>query len=93
VDSRRRHVERNQRAKEAGKYDGPFLTVDPDTWVVEYRRHEAVVRSYFAQRPEDLLAFRPADGAWEPLCEFLGHSVPEVPFPWENRDRASVPTE
>jgi hypothetical protein len=91
VDSRRRHVERNQRLKESGEYFGGFLTVDPDTWVLEYRRHEAVVREYFASRPGDLLCFRPADGDWEPLCEFLGRAVPEVPFPWENRDRLSVP--
>ena len=87
LDSRRRHVERNQQMKEAGEYDGPFLTVDLDTWAAEYRRHEAVVRAYFASRPGDLLAFRPADGDWEPLCAFLGHPVPDMPFPWENRAR------
>jgi hypothetical protein len=92
LDSRRRHVERNQQMKEAGKYDGPFLTVDPDTWRAEYQRHEAIVRSYFADRPADLLAFRPADGDWEQLCSFLGHPVPEEPFPWENRDRHRVTT-
>jgi len=88
LDSRRRHVERNQRMKEAGEYAGPFLTVDPDSWVEEYRRHEAIVRAYFAHRPADLLGFRPTDGKWEPLCEFLGRPVPDVPFPWENRDKA-----
>jgi hypothetical protein len=92
VDSRRRHVERNQRMKEAGEYDGPFLNVDPDTWTAEYRRHEAVVRAYFEKRPADLLAFRPVDGDWNPLCAFLGQPVPDAPFPWENRDRSSVPS-
>ena len=92
VDSRRRHVERNQRMKEAGTYDGPFLTVDPDTWTAEYVRHEAVVRAYFANRPADLLAYRPVDGDWEPLCRFLDHPVPDTPFPWENRDRQGVRT-
>jgi hypothetical protein len=92
VDSRRRHVERNQRMKDAGEYDGPFLTVDLDTWAVEYRRHEAVVRAYFADRPGDLLAFRPVDADWEPLCTFLDHPVPDTPFPWENRDRRAVPS-
>ena len=87
LDSRRRHVERNQRNKESGSYDGHFLTVDPETWVLEYRRHEAVVRAYFAQRPGDLLAFRPADSDWGPLCEFLDRPAPDVPFPWENQDR------
>jgi hypothetical protein len=87
LDSRRRHVERNRQMKDAGEYDGEFLTVDLDTWAIEYRRHEAVVRTYFASRPEDLLAFRPADGDWEPLCAFLARPVPDVPFPWENRYR------
>jgi hypothetical protein len=87
LDSRRRHVERNQQMKAAGEYDGAFLTVDPDTWAIEYRRHEAVVRTYFAGRPADLLGFRPADGEWEPLCSFLGQPVPDVSFPWENRYR------
>jgi hypothetical protein len=93
LDSRRRHVERNQRAKESGDYDGAFLTVDLDTWAEEYRRQEAVVQTYFAGRPADLLAFRPADGEWEPLCEFLGRPVPGLPFPWENRDRAGKPSD
>jgi hypothetical protein len=87
LDSRRRHVERNQRMKEAGRYDGPFLTVDFDLWTAEYHRHEAVVRSYFEGRPDDVLAFQPTDGDWEPLCAFLGRPVPDAPFPWENRDR------
>ena len=92
LDSRRRHVERNQRLKETGEYDGPFIKVDVDWWTEEYQRHEAIVRTYFAGRPGDLLAFRPVDGDWEPLCAFLGHPVPEQPFPWENRDRPSVPS-
>jgi sulfotransferase family protein len=92
LDSRRRHVERNQRMKDSGNYDGAFLTVDIDTWVQEYRRHEAVVRDYFARRPADLLCFRPAESDWQPLCDFLGLPVPEQPFPWENRDRSNVPS-
>jgi hypothetical protein len=93
LDSRRRHVERNRRMKESGEYEGPFLTVDLDSWALEYRRHEAVVRAYFASRPADLLCFRPADSGWGPLCEFLGRPVPEQPFPWENRDLSNVPSE
>jgi hypothetical protein len=77
--------------KASGTYDGEFLTVDLDTWTEEYRRHEAVVRAYFAKRPGDLLVFRPTDAEWEPLCSFLGRPVPEEPFPWENRDRATAP--
>ena len=93
LDSRRRHVERNQRMKDAGQYDGEFVTVDLEAWAMEYQRHEAVVRAYFAQRPADLLCFRPADSDWEPLCDFLGRPAPAQPFPWENRDRSKMPAE
>jgi hypothetical protein len=93
LDSRKRHVERNQRMYESGEYEGPFLTVDLDSWALEYRRHEAVVRAYFASRPGDLLCFRPADSDWGPLCEFLGKPVPDVRFPWENQDRSVVSSE
>ena len=44
------------------------------------------MRSYFANRPEDLLVLDVTAGdGWEPLCQFLGMPVPERPFPWENR--------
>ena len=33
--------------------------------------------------PDRLLVFRVQDG-WEPLCEFLGHDVPDEPFPKTN---------
>ena len=86
IDSRRRHVEKNQQMKAAGKYDGDLLQVDIDAWVTEYRRHESVVGGYFVNRPGDLLVLDIAGGdGWEPLCEFLGHPVPDAPFPWKNR--------
>ena len=62
-----------------------LLEVDLEGWETEYRRHEAVVRGYFARRPGDLLVFNVAGGdGWGPLCEFLGHPVPEAAFPREN---------
>jgi hypothetical protein len=44
------------------------------------RRNQAVID---ALPPERLLVFSPADG-WEPLCAFLGVSVPAEPFPRVN---------
>lgn len=92
LDSRQRHVEKNQQMKAAGKYRGDLLEVDLDAWATEYRRHEVVVRAYFANRPDDLLVFDVAGGdGWEPLCEFLDKPVPETPFPWDNRYRGWAP--
>lgn len=49
-------------------------------------RHEREVRAYFRGRPDDLLELDLArDGRWEPLCGFLGHPVPDRPFPHANR--------
>jgi hypothetical protein len=88
LESRRRHVLRNQEMKAAGEYAGDLLDVDLDAWATEYRRHESVVRAYFADRPADLLVFSVTGGeGWEPLCEFLGRPIPEAPFPWANEFR------
>jgi Sulfotransferase domain len=87
LDSRRRHVERNQQMRAAGEYSED-VEVDIDGWATEHRRHEAVVRGYFANRPDNLLVLDITAGdGWEPLCAFLGRALPEAPFPHENRFR------
>lgn len=54
-----------------------------------YESHNAAVREWFADRPDDLLVldFAAGDG-WEPLCDFLGCEVPDAPFPHHNRTGA-----
>ena len=86
LDSRRRHVERNRRRRAEGTYRGRFLTIEPDAWAAEYRRHEARVHGYFAGR-EDLLVLDVARerDPWARLCGFLGRDVPDAPFPHANR--------
>jgi hypothetical protein len=88
LDSRRRHVEKNQVRKVHGAYDGRFLEVDLEGWEAEYREHHARVLDYFAGRPDDLLVIDITAGSgWQPLCAFLRRPVPDVPFPWLNRYR------
>ncbi|KAK4496983.1 hypothetical protein PRZ48_011432 [Zasmidium cellare] len=43
-----------------------------------YVRHNQLVRD--TVRPGQLLDYKLKDG-WEPLCQFLGKDVPDVPFP------------
>lgn len=51
----------------------------------KYREHYALVRKLV---PKDrLLEYRLGSG-WEPLCEFLGKPVPDVPFPNVNETAA-----
>ena len=54
LESRRRHVERNQVRKAAGEYDGVFLEVDLDGWRAEFDGHCAAVRAHFAGRTDYL---------------------------------------
>jgi len=51
----------------------------------KYREHYALVRR--VTPPGMLLEYRMGDG-WEPLCEFLGKQVPDVPFPRRNDEAA-----
>mmetsp|Transcript_7537 Transcript_7537/g.17718 ORF Transcript_7537/g.17718 Transcript_7537/m.17718 type:complete len:99 (-) Transcript_7537:51-347(-) len=46
-----------------------------------YRRHVEQVTSTIP--PSQLLIWDVKEG-WEPLCRFLGHPVPAVPFPHVN---------
>lgn len=91
LESRRRHVERNVARKAVGEYDGTFLTVDLEAWQVQFAEHDARVRAYFSDRPQDLLAMDITAGDdYRVLCPFLGLPEPAVPFPWRHRDsRAS----
>ena len=95
LDSRRRHVERNQQNKAAGTYPGvgSSLRIEVDAWRLEWEEHIGRVRSYFAGRPDDLLVIDVTAGdGYEKLAPFLGRPVPPTPFPRENVDgRHAVP--
>ncbi len=81
IDSRTRHVERNRSEAAAGRYSGTFLEIEPGRWTEEWHEHHARVERYFAGR-DDLLVLRITEGdGWAELCPFLGHDVPDLPFP------------
>lgn len=51
-----------------------------------YHQHLRNVAEYFHKRPHDLLILNICDGeGWEKLCPFLGKSIPNTPFPRDNR--------
>jgi len=85
VESRRRHVEANQRRQAEGSYTGGFLTVDEPAWRAEWSDHVDAVRSYFSGRDDFLEVDFGADARWGPLCQLLGVPQPSAPFPWANR--------
>ncbi|EMT74196.1 hypothetical protein FOC4_g10002676 [Fusarium odoratissimum] len=56
---------------------------------VIYDRHNDTVKELVP--PENLLLYKLGPG-WEPLCEFLGRDVPDVPFPRVNEGSALART-
>lgn len=57
-----------------------------EVYVARYERHNREVLEYFKDRPDDLLVMDiPEDADWGRLCAFLGHEVPDEPFPHANR--------
>ncbi|MEO0473493.1 MAG: sulfotransferase family protein [Bacteroidota bacterium] len=58
-----------------------------------YRQHIEAVKTYFSDRPQDLLIldWAKADG-WEKLCPFLDVPIPAKPFPHTNaaKDRKAI---
>lgn len=90
--SKGKWLTRSKRAKPAAKVLAKRRVYgterfEPDMRAAVYDRHERRIRSYFQDRPEDLLVIDlcASGDHWPALCEFLGKPVPAAPFPHENR--------
>jgi len=80
--SQRRHYDMNWSATV-----GPLVPFGPNQVnkmiaTKRYREHNAYVKMTCPK--EKLLVYNPKDG-WGPLCEFLGHKVPDMEFPNANK--------
>jgi len=68
-------------------FAGSMETLTKEDYIAQYLRHIEEVK---ATVPADrLLVFSVTEG-WEPLCEFLGHPVPDKPFPHANSGIADL---
>jgi hypothetical protein len=61
---------------------------DADVMRARYRRHNAEVREYFKNRPNDLLVMDMESPGWEKLCCFLKQPIPDSDYPLEFPTRA-----
>lgn len=63
-----------------------YGTFSEEGWRYLYEAHSREVRSYFKNRPTDLLVvcWEAGDG-WNPLCSFLGRRMPHAEFPHANK--------
>jgi len=59
---------------------------DKENTLKVYNKHIREVKEYFKDRPDDFLVLDLTKGdGWEQLCPFLGHAIPNLPFPHANR--------
>ena len=55
---------------------------NPRRCIRRFKQHNHEVRQYFKNRPDDFLEIDFGKGhGWKEICEFLGHPVPDTPFP------------
>ena len=65
---------------------------DAEVFLARYKQHNAEVREYFKNRPDDLLVLNMSPAAqsegglsqehlWKQLCRFLDRPIPNVPYP------------
>jgi hypothetical protein len=70
-------------------YGSAFPVGNEDAWIRRYTTHNREVQEYFAGRSDDLLTLQLDDGEvnWRSICNFLGHDVPDRPWPHANKIR------
>jgi hypothetical protein len=63
------------------------LYAQHDSWEEAYQAFDHRVRTFFEDKPDDrFLEMRIPEGdGWDLLCSFLGHQVPDSPFPHQNK--------
>ncbi len=69
-------------------YDGVFQgKTEKSDWLAFYEAEKQKVISLIPKN--QLLLFDVKEG-WEPLCRFLGKEIPTVPFPYKNKNLATI---
>lgn len=67
-------------------YGWSYPQLNPAAHISRYQSHLVRVRTYFQNRPNDLLEVCwEEDSSWDTLCAFLDKPHPTVAFPHENR--------
>lgn len=62
-----------------------------DLYLKRYKRHQAEVKEYFKNRPNDLLIVSWEDGdGWEKICRFLQTPIPKKRFPHVNKGQYNL---
>ena len=54
-------------------------------YVERFLEHQMAVTHWCEKMGREMLMYDPIVEKWGPLCEFLGHKIPQEQFPWRNK--------
>jgi len=61
---------------------------EEEMYISKFKEHNEDVKSWFLERKQKLLIMDITSGdGWQKLCEFLGATIPNDPFPYKNKRR------
>ncbi|SHM29616.1 hypothetical protein SAMN05444398_11324 [Roseovarius pacificus] len=73
-------------------YGCPYPLGYEKEWLARYDRHNAEVKAYFADRPDDFISLDLNRGEvnWQNLCRFLNEPDPGIAWPHSNTRRSKT---
>jgi hypothetical protein len=81
IESQLRHFGSTQTPMRQWIYGVGCPQGNEERYLSVYAEHDRAVRSYFAERSDDLLVMNlPGGDGWRELCPFLGVEIPDIPF-------------
>jgi len=90
INSAKKHFKNNQTVMRHWLYGNAVLEGNEDVYLDRYRQHYQGIKTYFKDRPDDLIVMNFSKGdAWEKLCTFLNKPIPKKTFPHSNKGKHS----
>jgi hypothetical protein len=90
LNSAKKHFKNGNYKLHQWLYGNGVLEGNEDVYLERYRQHYQGIKTYFKDRPDDLLVMNYSQGdRWEKLCSFLKLPIPKKDFPHSNKGKHS----
>ena len=90
LNSAKKHFKNKNYKLHQWLYGNGVIEGNEDLYLARYRQHYQGIKSYFKDRPDDLLVMNFSQGdRWETLCSFLKLPIPKKAFPHSNKGKHS----
>jgi len=88
LNSAKKHFKNKNYKLHQWLYGNGVIEGNEALYLERYKKHYKEVKTYFKDRPDDLLVMNLNKGdGWEKLCAFLNKSIPKKAFPNSNKGK------